>query len=263
MDVGAGAFIETVRRLCLVAVGLASFGCASAPSPTRPELAAPTRIALAPPDVGPTVGEPAPDATTQPAEAAAPADAPTPPTDDEVIDLEEWLTERGVGAAERKKLPYIYMSCKARRIGDAEDEALDCSAQDLAERGVGADHVYRMRIRRAMYVVRAQRVHVALDLVETVTILDKLDLEQPDIVDLEVQLAQDGMSARLVDRVALEEGLSPLRSCDSALAELDARIRSADASSWDHFDRHLAKQACAARGPYVWKGTRFVRTATP
>jgi hypothetical protein len=144
-------------------------------------------------------------------------------------------------------------ACTKIDVGAPPEEALVCSEIEHVRATVGATHVYRVQFRRRVRVVRANRVVVILDVVETVTPLDKFDLEDPNLLDLDLQFASDGLSATLDDSNA-----QSAVGCTAALGSLSGGGDPVS-SKWNAFDLALLKSACAARGRYVWKTGAFSR----
>lgn len=226
-------------------------------APTAAPRTAPSPPPHAPPVTPPPPVSAEPEASAPPV-VSEPVAEPAAPPDEEYVDLSERPAARGVSEKERKKLPHVYMSCQPQAVGPEREEALLCHAWESVERGKGTSVVFRTRLRDSIFGVQKGRIVVMLDAIVGVTITDKEDMAQPNIVDLALEVAPDGLSAELTD------GAPPLRSCDEALADLGARVKTAQVTAWDRFDLDLTKRACAQRGHYVFRGGRFVRAvATP
>src|SRR5437016_6339991 len=114
-----------------------------------------------------------------------------------------------------------------------------------------------------MRVVRSKRPVVVLDVVETVSQLDKEIADQDDILNLEVSLAADGLSMTVQDRSSdfdMANGERRRRvSCDQARAATGSSANDPIGRRWDRFDRELVSRACLARGRWVWTAGRFER----
>lgn len=236
-------------------------GACSPPPPPPVAQSAPAPTSEAAPRPMPTAG--AAVSAAPPAESDVPAteapDAAAPAAQDRFVDLNAWLSERGVSQADRQKLKYVYMSCEERTVGDPREAALYCQSWESVDQGQGTARVFRTRVRDGLHVVRAKHVVVVLDAVVAVTVTDKEEEDQGDIVNLQLRLAADGMSAELGDADAAPGAAHQPQSCDDARRALGARVKQPDATAWDRFDLALTQKACAARGTYRWKRGRFVR----
>lgn len=152
------------------------------------------------------------------------------------------LVARGA-AADTEPEPY---NCVALTVGPHAERAKLCAFTEEVSRDTADTPVDRVLVHRKLRVVRAKKTVTLLDVVETISVLDKPSPESRDVLNLRLVVARDGLSATLTDA---KGGVG----CRGALAGL------AGSEPWDRFDRELATRACAARGRWVWSGTTFVR----
>jgi hypothetical protein len=136
--------------------------------------------------------------------------------------------------------------CVDLTVGPHAERAKLCTVVEEVSRDTGDTPVDRVLLHRKLRVVRAKKTVTLLDVVETISVLDKMTPTSPDVLNLKLVVARDGLSATLSDA---KRGAS----CHGALAG------SAGSAAWDRFDRELETRACAARGRWVWSGTTFVR----
>ena len=132
----------------------------------------------------------------------------------------------------------------------AERAMLSTDVQDVS-RGADESLVFRVLEHQKITVERGKKEVVVLDVVIAVDVLDKIPTpvnrpRAPDIVNLTLEVAPDGMSATLREKTP---GVCTV-----------AKTKTTDA--WERFDRKLVTRACAARGTYKWQGNRFRRVPT-
>jgi hypothetical protein len=188
--------------------------------------------------------------------------APSPPPP---VDPARWLADRGVREGAVSRVANAF-GCREVSVGRPLEAGIECTEAGEARRGDGIDAVYRVLVRRTIRVVRSRRPVVALDILEAVTPLDKEEATQPDLVNLEVLVAPDGLSLVVRDRSSdFELGRGdrqPSVSCDEALAKRSSSPTvDAAGARWDRFDRELVLRACSQRGRWVWAAGRFSRAS--
>ena len=178
-----------------------------------------------------------------------------------LLDPVQWLVDHGVpeGAASHSANA---SACAEVSVGQPSEAGIACTQVGEVARGNELERVYRVLERRTITVVRSKKPVVVADVIETVEPLDKEEATQPDLVNLEMQLAADGRSLVVQDRSSdfdLGRGEHrPRVSCDDALVKRGSP-RSSDVMDvrWDRFDRELVSRACSQRGRWVWKAGRF------
>ena len=136
--------------------------------------------------------------------------------------------------------------CVDLTVGPHAERAKLCAFTEEVSRDTADTPIDRVLVHRKVRVVRAKKTVTLLDVVETISVLDKPSPESRDVLNLRLVVARDGLSATLDDA---KRGAS----CHGALAG------SAGSAAWDRFDHELEMRACAARGRWVWSGTTFVR----
>lgn len=247
------------RVLCATAVGLTAFvsGCG------RPSFAQPRPGAAESTARDAATAAPAAPAATAHDAADAGVAALEDPTE-----FTDWFARRGVPARAaaawfarvgRNGVP----RCEPRTVGAPPESALVCELMDRAERGHGDAQLFRRVQRVRIWVVRARQPAEVLDLQLSVQPEVVEDFNAPCQLDLEYELAADGLAVSVHDpraatAPALHGGVRPLVGCDAA------RVANVHAAAYDRrwagFDRGLIERSCAARGAWTWRGGRYVHT---
>jgi hypothetical protein len=173
----------------------------------------------------------------------------------------EWLAARGVANPALAAGKNVYR-CAEVSVGSPPEVGMLCSEAQEVSRGQGPSAVYRVLEHRKLKVVRSKKPVVVLDAIETVSQLDKEFSAHVDIVNLEVNVATDGLSVTVGEpssEVDLGNGeRRPRVTCDEARAAAapapddDPVLR-----RWHLFDQELISRACSARGRWVWNAGRF------
>ncbi len=278
---------------------MASFVCAAGwscgPRTARPQTEEPkspppiasTRPA-AKPDVDPPTTSPDPCPSLQPNEVS---DDETPSIAGTAgrIKAGEWLEARGVSKSAfrswvRSRDPKNFEDFDADSIFDADDSCQTLTVGDEKEDALICALAVRtsiMRFSAVAFVVRSKRIVPVLDVGYALPAMDWPDSRW---LDLQLTFSRDGLEADLHDRAkpgtvlvrspnACREhaAQSPmggdrveLRGCAEALPKLDELVRQSGAgdpyAAEFRSDRAFAVKSCEARGRYVWKGDRFVRS---
>lgn len=140
--------------------------------------------------------------------------------------------------------------CSELIVGPKTEHATMCTDQQDVSRGKDESLVYRVLEHQTITVERGKKQVVVLDVVVAVDVLDKIPEppgkpRAPDIVNLTLEVAPDGLSATLREKTPGVCTISKTKTADP----------------WERFDRELVTRACAARGRYVWRNRRFSRVA--
>lgn len=167
--------------------------CAEHAPVVDPHPIAPLPPAIAPVDGGtpPTV------ALLEPIDAGVDAGAEVAMSpENEIIDQRTWLTARGVSEKDGAILQDAG-GCEEVVVGTNHEPALMCSTMEDVTRKTAKFPMDRMLEHRTVNVVRGNKLVKVLDVLVTLEQLDKVISTQPNIVDLALHMAPDGLSAKL------------------------------------------------------------------
>ncbi len=174
------------------------------------------------------------------------------------VSASEWLDARGIPQAQRGKLDDAG-SCEELNVGTSFEPALVCTVMEDVTRKTRKNTMDRMVGRRSVNVVRGNAIVEVLDVVVSIEALDKANATQPNILDLGLHLAPDGMTATLDE----DTGARHI-TCSEAVTRAHMIMQSPDSlpyRDWPIFDNELIHKACASRGDWEWQKDRFVRAA--
>lgn len=190
-------------------------------------------------------------------DAGPPADAESHLDEAELVDPAEWLRAHGAKEGSLDKFNYA-SGCVSIVVGAAREAALLCTDIEDVSAGDDQNPVYRVVSHQIVRVVRAGKVVAVLDVR---TRLEPLDGPVPPpgqpwhgIVDLELAIAPDGMSARV-------DSVDPATKCQArdALRGTTDKEYAREDRAWIMFDDEWITRICNGRGRYIWKSGRFVR----
>jgi hypothetical protein len=193
------------------------------------------------------------DAGTREEEALAPAD--------DWIEAREWLAAHGA-KGDLEPFANAY-GCASFVVGSAREPAVSCVEVEDVSAGGDENPVYRVVSHRIVRVVRNAKVVSVLDVMTRIEALDgPVALpgeESRGFLDLDVTIARDGMSAKVVPLDPKTDCHAPAASPDPAPVGDDDKEFLAQNRAWIDFDSKWEAKMCKQRGTYVWKSGRFVR----
>jgi hypothetical protein len=171
----------------------------------------------------------------------------------------EWLSPRGAtGSLDRFGNVW---GCVEIVVGTAREPALVCDEAQEPSRGKDETSVYRVVTHRVAFVVRAHKIVTVLDVEWRLEALDAPHpgpgRSSPAIIELQLTIAPDGMSATLEDARADMMDACPAEIPSARTPQKQGEKGELDA--WRAFDDELERRMCNARGGFIWKAGRFVR----